>query len=70
MKKFLIRAGILIGVFVASVLIFSGIFNRKKIVDTRAMDSPTLPVAYMHVDGIKVNRMYGYCQDVDGKTIA
>ena len=33
MKKFLIRAGILIGVFVASVLIFSGIFNRKKIVD-------------------------------------
>ena len=40
MKKFLIRAGILIGVFVASVLIFSGIFNRKEIVDTRAMDSP------------------------------
>lgn len=69
MKKFLIRAGILIGVFVASVLIFSGIFNRKEIVDTRAMDSPTLPVAYMQVDGIKVNRMYGYCQDVDGKTM-
>lgn len=33
------------------------------------MDSPTLPVAYMQVDGIKVNRMYGYCQDVDGKTM-
>ena len=69
MKKFLIRAGILIGIFIASVLIFSGIFNRKEIVDTRAMDSPTLPVAYMQVDGVTVNRMYGYLQDVDAASM-
>ena len=69
MKKFLIRVGILIGIFIASVLIFSGIFNSKETADTRAMDSPTLPVAYMQVDGVTVNRMYGYLQEVDGQSM-
>lgn len=69
MKKFFVRASILIGIFVASVLIFSGFFNRRETADTRAMDSPTLPVAYMEVDGVTVNRMYGYLQEVDGQTM-
>ena len=69
MKKIFFRAGVLIGIFIAGVLIFSGIFNRQETADTRAMKSPTLPVMYMEVEGTPVNRLYGYRQEVDGTTL-
>ncbi len=69
MKKILFRAGVLIGIFIVGVLVFSGIFNRQEIADTRAMSSPTLPVMYMEVDDTAVNRLYGYRQEVDGTTL-
>ena len=69
MKKVFFRAGVLIGIFIAGVLIFSGIFNRQEIADTRAMSSPTLPVMYMEIEGTAVNRLYGYRQEVDGQSM-
>ena len=69
MKKILFRAGVLIGIFIVGVLVFSGIFNSREVADTRAMSSPTLPVLYMEVEGTAVNRLYGYRQEVDGTTL-
>lgn len=69
MKKILFRAGVLIGIFIVGVLVFSGIFNSREVADTRAMSSPTLPVLYMEVEGTAVNCLYGYRQEVDGTTL-
>ena len=47
MKRFLIKAGVLIGVFIAGVILFSNILNRKETANTKGMEYPTLPVMYM-----------------------
>ena len=42
MKRFLIKAGVLIGVFIAGVILFSNILNRKETANTKGMEYPTL----------------------------
>jgi hypothetical protein len=68
MKRILMKAGILAGVFILSVLIFSGMMNRKEVEKTKPMDSPQLPVLYMEEDGMAVNRMAGYRREIDAAT--
>ena len=64
MKKILIKAGVLAGVFIAAVIIFSGIMNREKVEKTKLMDSPALPVLYIEENDMAVNRMQGYRQEL------
>ncbi len=68
MKKFFCRAGILAGVFVVGVLIFSHLLNRKEATNTKEMEAPVLPVMYMKVADTTVNRMEGYRQEVEEAT--
>jgi len=65
MKRFLIKAGVLIGVFIAGVILFSNILNRKETANTKGMEYPTLPVMYMVEAETTVNRMFGYRQEVE-----
>ena len=65
MKRFLIKAGVLIGVFIAGVILFSNILNRKETANTKGMEYPTLPVMYMVEAETTVNRMSGYRQEVE-----
>lgn len=65
MKRFLIKAGVLIGVFIAGVILFSNILNRKETANTKGMEYPTLPVMYMVEEETTVNRMFGYRQEVE-----
>lgn len=68
MKKILIKAGVLAGVFIASVLIFSGMLNREEAEKTKLMEPPALPVLYMEENGTAVNRMAGYRQELKETT--
>lgn len=68
MKKILIKAGVLVGVFLAAVIVFSGLMNREEVEKTKLMENPTLPVLYMAENGTAVNRMLGYRREVDEAT--
>ena len=68
MKKFIIKSGVLIGVFIVGVILFSHILNGKEMTNTKGMESPTLPVMYMKISDITVNEMFGYRQTVEEKT--
>nr|WP_294494690.1 C39 family peptidase [uncultured Mediterraneibacter sp.] len=65
MKRRIIKAGVLLAVFVAALVISSIFINRgtdDKIVD---MGAPTLPRISFFVGGTKVNPLFGYTQDMD-----
>lgn len=67
MKKIALRILLLFAVFIGSLIIFMSVFNHREALDTRPMESATLPVMYMREDGITANRMYGYRQEIDEK---
>ncbi len=69
MKKIIKRGAILAGVFIAAVLLFSTILNRKETRNSRAMELPTLPVMYMDVEETRTNPMSGYTCEMNGDTI-
>ena len=65
MKKRIIKAGVLIAVFIAALVISSLVINsgtEDEIVD---MGAPTLPRISFTVDGTEVNPLFGYVQDMD-----
>ncbi len=43
--------------------------NREKTENTRDFETPTLPVAFIRIGDISVNRMFGYLQEMDGTTM-
>lgn len=69
MKKGVIRAIILLAIFIVFVAGFSIIFNRKTTEKTRDLGVPELPVAYMKIGEASVNRMFGYRQEMDVATM-
>lgn len=69
MKKGVIRAIILLAVFIVFLAGFSFIFNRKTTEKTRDFGAPELPVAYMKLGEVSVNRMFGYRQEMDVTTM-
>lgn len=65
MKKGLIKAGVLLVLFLASLAGTAAVINRDKIVGTRKMEEPVLPVMYMEVEDVLVNPMYGYVREME-----
>lgn len=65
MKKGLIKAGVLLLLFLAAVGGTAVYINRDKTVGTREMEEPRLPVMYMEVSGVMVNPMYGYAREME-----
>ena len=59
MKKGLIKAGVLLLLFVGTAAGTLWYINRGTTQETREMEEPTLPVLYMEVEGTLVNPMYG-----------
>ncbi len=70
MKKTIRRALILLFVFAVSLIGFTYQFNNKKISvgsgaeKTEEAKAPELPLAYMEVEGIRVNQMFGVRQEL------
>ena len=69
MKKTGIRISVIIITFVIALIFFSKYYNQGTTDMTMDMSEPTLPVAYVSVDGHKINAMHGYIKDMDCSTI-
>ena len=69
MKKGVIKGFVLLAIFAVSMAGFSVFFNREKVVNTRDFETPALPVAYIGMDHLSVNRMFGYRQQMDGPSM-
>lgn len=69
MKKILIKAGILLVIFIAAFIGFSKLFDRTDTEDTEDMKAASLPVLYMEVSGSEANRMYGYIREMNASTL-
>jgi hypothetical protein len=65
MKKIALRILLLFAIFIGSLIIFMLMLNRHDSFSTKSMAEATLPVLYMNEDGVTVNRMYGYRQEVN-----
>ena len=69
MKKWLIRVGVLLLLFLTSAGVTAVLINQEKTIGIREMSEPTLPVMYMEVDDIVINPMYGYAQQMEQQYI-
>ena len=65
MKKRLIKAGVLLVVFAAALVISSLVVNRGSSDQIADMGAPTLPRVWFDVNGEKVNVLSGYVRDMD-----
>lgn len=65
MKKRLIKAGVLLVVFAAALVISSLVVNRGSSDQIADMGAPTLPRVWFNVNGEKVNILSGYVRDMD-----
>ena len=66
MKRFLKRAGILLGVFILGVIGTSLLMNNKMTDNRSEMNNPVLPEVMISVDDVLTNRMCGYYQKMQG----
>lgn len=69
MKKKIIRWSVIIVTFLAALFFFSIYFNQGTTDMTVDMSEPSLPVAYIQIDGINVNEMHGYTNKMNASTI-
>lgn len=69
MRKLLIKFLVLFVAFLASVLIFSSVFNRRETVNTSDLEPASLPVLYMATGGMTINPMQGYTVKMQEKTM-
>lgn len=65
MKRGIIKAAILVVVFITALFIVSGIVNQRNTDMTTEMHSASYPVLSMHVAGHEVNLLHGYAQSMD-----
>ena len=69
MKKTWIRWGISTLIFIIALIFFSIYTNQGTTDMTVDMGKPDLPVAYVNIDGMRVNMMHGYLDRMDCSTI-
>lgn len=65
MKKILIRAGILLAVFLCGVAAFSGLMNHQSTDNKTDMETASSPSMSMLIDGTEANRMYAYADEMN-----
>lgn len=65
MKKGLIKAGVLMGVFIVAVLVLEFIYNASGVEMTHVMSEASLPVVYIRQDNQKINPLHGYVKKMD-----
>lgn len=69
MKKQWINIGVLTGVFIAAVIVFSYLTNRGNDNMTADLGTATLPTISFSCDGYDVNPLTGYKQEMDIATM-
>lgn len=65
MKKKLIRAGILLVIFICGVAGFSSLMNYQSTDNKTDMETASSPSMAMMIEDTEVNRMYAYADDMD-----
>lgn len=65
MKKELYKLGILVGIFLFAVMIFAIIFNTSGKDLTSEIEEASLPVVYLSSQGIDINPLFGYTEEMD-----
>ena len=65
MKRRVVKAGVLIAVFIAALVISSLVINSGTDDEIVDMGAPTLPRISFRIDGTEVNPLFGYVQDMD-----
>ena len=65
MKRRVVKAGVLIAVFIAALVISSLVINSGTDDEIVDMGAPTLPRISFTIDGTEVNPLFGYVQDMD-----
>lgn len=65
MKKKLIRAGVLLAVFLCGVAAFSSLMNHQSTDNKTDMETASSPSMAMIIDDTEVNRMYAYADEMD-----
>ena len=69
MKRILIKIAVLAVVFLGSAYAFSVILNRDDFQSTKPVDEPSLPVLSIRYDGAEINRMFGYVDRMDERSL-
>lgn len=69
MKKIILKIIVLLAVFIGGVFLFAMLFNQENVESTRDLENPTLPVLCIDHNGYKINRMFGYTQEMDQETL-
>lgn len=69
MKKVILRIAILFAIFIGGVVGFSTLMNQNTTQISREMEEATLPVMCIDYNGYKINRMYGYTQEIQQETL-
>ena len=69
MRRVIKKIGILLIIFVAALLVFSKVTNHETKDLTQDMPSATLPVMYLEKDGMLVNELHGYTQEMNASTM-
>ena len=69
MKRVIIKIVVLIGIFIAGVLLFSTFLNRRETANLGTMTSASCPVMYILENGTTVNAMYGNAQEMQAETM-
>lgn len=64
-RKALYKIGILLGVFLLAIIIFEIIFNTSGRDMTSEMKQASLPVVYLSSQGVDINPLFGYTQEMD-----
>lgn len=67
MKKGFIKAGVLLLLFVGTVVGTALFINRGTMEETREMEEPVLPVMYIEMADSLINPMYGYAQEMEAQ---
>ena len=67
MKKRILKAIVLFAVFIAGNLLFATVMNSQSTESASDLPDPTLPVVYINIDGMSVDRMQGYTMEMNGR---
>lgn len=69
MKKLWRKTGILGAVFIVALLVFSRFTNQETRDLTGDMEPVSLPVVYLTQQGVRVNELHGYVEEMDAVTM-
>lgn len=65
MKKIIIRAGILLVIFICAVAGFSSLMNHQSTDNRTDMETASSPAMAMMIEGAEINRMYAYADQMN-----